>query len=57
MMVVVVQGRWRLEWELRWGWECVLRTVRGLGFKGEEVGWADVLGGELGVVVEVGMTR
>lgn len=29
-------GRLELELELRWGWERVLRTVRGLGFKGEE---------------------
>ena len=55
---MVVRGRWRLELELRWGWERMLRTVRGLGFKGEEeVGWADVLGGELRVVVDGGMTR
>ena len=35
-----------------------VRIVRGLVFKGEEeVEWVDVLGGEFGVVIEVGMTR
>lgn len=52
---VVVWGRWRLELELRWGWERVLRTVRGLGFKGEEeVGRQTYLGASSGSLLMVG---